>query len=127
MSAGGNNKGVSGLGLMPHVAGLLCYVFAPVPSIIFLLIEKENKDVLFHAWQATFLGGALIVGSILFKIMGLVMGSIAFFFGSIFSFFFSLLWLAYFILTIVGMIKAYQGDRWKIPVIGDIAAQKAGV
>ena len=126
MIAGGN-KGVAGIGLMPNVASLLCYIFAPVPSIIFLLIEKENKDVLFHAWQGALLGGALIIGSLLFTIMRVIMSSIALFFGSIFSFFFSLLWLAYFILTVVGMIKAYQGERWKIPVIGDIAAQKAGV
>ena len=45
-------------GLQPNVAGLLCYVATWVTGIIFLLIEKENRFVRFHAMQSiiTFVG-----------------------------------------------------------------------
>ncbi|MBL7684970.1 MAG: hypothetical protein JNK65_02915, partial [Deltaproteobacteria bacterium] len=50
-----------GSGLAPNVASLLCYVCSFVTGIIFLLIEKDNKDVRFHAWQAIFLGAGAFV------------------------------------------------------------------
>jgi len=50
-TGGGAGGGTGGTGLAPNIASLLCYVCAPITSIIFLLIEKENKDVQFHARQ----------------------------------------------------------------------------
>lgn len=125
-SAGQGSAG--GTGLAPNIAGLLCYVCSPISSIIFLLIEKENKDVLFHAWQGTLFGVAIFLLHIALNILGFLMGKMADFLGGIIlNFLLPILWIGVLILWVVCLLKAYQGEKWRIPVIGDIAAQKAGV
>ena len=124
----GSGQGSGGTGLAPNVASLLCYICTPISSIIFLLIEKENKDVQFHAWQGTLFGVAIFILNIGLNILGYLLGHMADFLGAlILSFLLPVLWIGVFILWVVCVFKAYQGERWKIPVIGDIAAQKAGV
>lgn len=116
-----------GTGLSPNIAGLLCYICSPITGIVFLLIEKENRDVKFHAWQSLVFGLAYIAVVILLEILATIMGFLASVLGIIVGFFVPLVMLASFILWIVCMIKAYQGERWRIPIIGDFAARKAGV
>lgn len=126
MKSAGQTQGTAGLA--PNIASLLCYICSPISSIIFLLVEKENKDVQFHAWQGTLLGAAIIVMNIGLNILGFLLGRMADFLGAvILSFLLPVLWIGVFILWVVCLLKAYQGERWKIPVLGDIAAQKAGV
>lgn len=126
MKSGGQSQG--GSGLAPNIASLLCYVCTPITSIVFLLIEKENRDVKFHAWQGTLFGAALIAISIILQIFGALFGRLVGFMGVFFlSFLFPVIWIAALVLWVVCLIKSYQGERWKIPVIGDIAAKKAGV
>lgn len=128
MKSGGQTSGSSGgTGLTPNISSMLCYICAPITSIIFLLIEKDNKDVKFHAWQGTFFGGAVIGLNIALNILGVLFGHLADFLGTlILSFILPVIWLAVTVLWVVCLVKAYQGERWKIPVIGDMAAQKAG-
>lgn len=116
-----------GSGLAPNIASLLCYICSPITGIIFLLIEKENKDVRFHAWQSLVFGVAYIVLIILLEILAFIMGMIASVLGIIIGFFIPIVMLAAFIVWIVCLVKAYQGERWKIPVIGEFSAKKAGV
>ncbi|NLD27441.1 MAG: DUF4870 domain-containing protein [Myxococcales bacterium] len=114
-------------GLTPNIAGLLCYICAPITGIIFMLIEKSNKDVRFHAWQSMIFGVAYIVAMIALQIVAAILGMIASVLGIIVGFFVPILMLIAFILWIVCMVKAYQGERWRIPFLGDIAAKKAGL
>lgn len=116
-----------GTGLAPNVASLLCYICPPITGIIFLLIEKENQDVKFHSWQSLVLGISYYIVLIALEVLASIMGLIASVLGIIIGFFVPLLILAAIIVWIVCMIKAYQGERWRIPVIGDFAAKKAGV
>jgi uncharacterized membrane protein len=100
----------SSTGLEENVAGLLCYVAWWVTGLIFFLIEKDSKFVKFHAMQSIITFGALmIIGYILWMIPGLgwTLGGI--------------IWILEIILWIVLMIKAYQGEKFKLPVIGDLA------
>lgn len=129
MKAGGQtSNGGKGTGLTPNIASLLCYICAPITSIIFLLIEKENKDVRFHAWQGTFFGVGMIVLNIALNILGILLGNLADFMGGlILGFLIPIVWLAALVLWVICLVKAYQGERWKLPVIGEMAAQKAGV
>lgn len=120
-----NQQNSQGSGLAPNVASLLCYVCSLVTGVIFLLLEKENKDVKFHAWQAIFLGGSAIVLQVVLSILVFIFSKMAGFLGAIFGFIVSLVWLGYLILWIVCMIKAYQGERFKIPFIGDLAEKQA--
>lgn len=98
------------VGLEENVAGLLSYVLWWVTGIVFLILEKENKFVRFHAMQSTITFLGFTVVSIIFNFIPFV--------GWIITPLISLLAV---ITWIVCMIKAYQGEKFKLPIIGDIA------
>jgi len=101
-------------GLQPHVASALCYLLGFVSAIVFLILEKRDREVRFHAYQslATF-GGLFVVSSVvtlipLFgKLVALILTPISF------------------ILWIVLMVKALQGERLELPIVGDWAQERA--
>ena len=100
--------------IQPNVAALLSYVVGFITGIIFYLIEKENKFVRFHAMQSMLVfGGAFVVSIVLGLIP--VLGWILIPF----------VWLAQLVAWIVLMIKAYQGEFFKLPVVGDIAEKNS--
>jgi len=90
------------------VASVIAYIIGP----IYLLIEKEDKTVRFHALQATFLYVALVIVNMIISTLGLWFLS-------------SLVSLGAFILWIVLMVKAYQGEKIVLPVIGEYAQKYA--
>ena len=97
-------------GMDQNVAGLLCYVAGWITGLIFFLIEKENRFVRFHAMQSIITFGGLTVLSI-------ALGMIPF----INLVVLPILGILQLILWIVLMVKAYQGQLFKLPMIGDIA------
>ena len=59
--------GKTSSGMQANVAGLLCYLLGVITGIIFILIEKENKFVRFHAMQSIIVfGGLFVINMILF-------------------------------------------------------------
>ena len=95
--------------LQENIAGLLCYVLGWVSGIIFLLLEKDNKFVRFHAVQSIIVFGAISVLWLIFIWLPFVY------------------WIVYalaFILWVVLMVKAYQGEKYKLPWVGDIAEKQ---
>jgi uncharacterized membrane protein len=111
-------------GLQENVAGLLCYVpvVGWIIALVLFLIDKRSF-VKFHAAQALGLYVGLIVVYIALAIfMGILHMIHIFFFG---LFLYPLLWLATFLLMIFMMYKAYSNERFKLPVIGDFAANLA--
>ena len=109
-----------------NVAGLLCYVLAWVTGIIFYFIDKRPY-VRFHASQSIVLFGGLQI--IYFVLSGFL--GFSFLAGGFAGF--GLAWLLYgvldlvaFILWILLMIKAYQGERFRFPVAADIAEKIFG-
>ena len=102
-------------GLQANVAGLLCYVAGWISGIVFLILEKENKFVRFHAIQSIYVFGAItIVEVVLFSIpfIGWVLGWLISVLG--------------FILWIILMLKAYQGTMYKLPWAGEQAEKRVG-
>jgi uncharacterized membrane protein len=97
-------------GLQQNVAGLLCYLLGWVTGIIFLVIEKKNKFVRFHAVQSIVVFGAYTVIAIILNLIPFI--------GWVIN---MLLGIAAFILWIILMFKAYQGQMYKLPVAGSIA------
>ncbi|MCJ7426412.1 MAG: DUF4870 domain-containing protein [Dehalococcoidales bacterium] len=97
----------------PNLAGLLCYAFFWVGGLLFLLLEKEDKFVRFHAMQSVVTFGAITVvfALVFIPIVGWVFGWI--------------LWALVFVLWVVLMIKAYQGAKYKMPIAGDFAEKQA--
>jgi len=102
-------------GLSENVAGLLCYVLGWVSGLVFVLIERENKFVRFHAMQSIIVFGTLMIASF-------ILGWIPFI-GAFFAWIISVIG---FILWIVLMIKAYQGAKFKLPWAGDFAEKRSG-
>jgi uncharacterized membrane protein len=127
--AGGQSQQPAGqgTGLAPNIASLICYICMPITSIVFLIIEKENLDVRFHAWQGTAFGIGYILVIIALEILAAIFGAIASVLGIIIGFFIPIVGLIAFVVWIVCLIKAYQGERWRIPIVGDYAAKKAGI
>ncbi|RQD82475.1 hypothetical protein D5R95_07170 [Methanosalsum natronophilum] len=94
-------------GLSENVASALTYVLGFLTGIIFLIVEKENSTVRFHAAQSIVVFGALFVLNVIFSY---VLSIIA-----------SLLGLVGFVLWIYLIVMAFQGNDVKLPVISEYA------
>ncbi len=107
------NKSKTALGINENMEGVLCYVLGFITGILFLVLEKDNKFIRFHAMQSivTFLA--------LFVIL-MVIGIIPFL-GWILSGFIGLVGI---ILWLLLMFKAYQGEIYKLPIAGDFAEKQ---
>jgi uncharacterized membrane protein len=101
-------------GLEENVAGLLCYVLVWISGLVFVLIEKENKFVRFHAWQSIIVFGTLFVASFILGWIPVI--------GGILSWLISILAL---VLWIVLMVKAFKGEKFKLPWAGNLAEKYA--
>lgn len=119
----------SSTGLDENVASLLAYVFGLVSGLIFFLIEKDSRLVRFHGMQSTLLAGVFWIGEIAFWILSTIIVIIV---GQISGLLATLVWaismLLGFVLAVavvIGwvmcMIKAYQGQYFKLPVLGNFA------
>jgi len=108
------------VGLEENVAGLLCYVLGWVSGLVFILIEKENKFVRYHAMQSIFVFGAFTVIQIVLSFFMWIP-----YIGIIFSILSWLIGLLAFILWIVLMVKAFQGQTYKLPWAGNMAEKYA--
>ena len=129
----------TGSGLDPKIAGALSYIW--IVGLIFFFIEKENKFIRFHAAQSLIFGIAnsvlmmvlVVVGVILtfaFGIGGAMIGGIV---GTLVSMVTWLIWLLFWLVALVMLIgvifaavKAYQGQMFKLPIIGNFAEKLAG-
>jgi uncharacterized membrane protein len=105
-------------GLDANVAAALAYLLGFISGIVFLVIEKDSKFVRFHAMQSAVVFGAIfVVWIVLVNIpfIGLIVGFLLIPIVSIGSF---ILWL-------ILMFKAYNWEKFKLPIAGDIAEQKS--
>lgn len=108
-------------GLADNVAGMLAYVTI-IPPIIFLVTAPYNKNkfIRFHSFQCLFLCVALIVLSIALSILTVVPFMVL-----ITIPLRMIIGLGSLILWIVLLLKAYQGEMYKLPIIGDMAEKQA--
>ena len=119
----------SSTGLDANIAALLSYVFGWVSGLIFFLIEKDSKLVRFHAMQSILFCVAiasisivlwvlfavfLMIGSMLPDVMGMLTGLLG-----------TVIWLAFSVALLIAwilcLVRAYQGQFFKLPVIGNMA------
>lgn len=103
-------------GLPQNVAGALTYLLGFVTGIFFLLVEKENRFVRFHAMQSTILSGGIFVLSWVLSFIPVI--NVLWFAVSV------PLWIALLILWLYLMYQAYQGVEYKLPVVGEFAAKQ---
>ncbi|HUM06051.1 MAG TPA: DUF4870 domain-containing protein [Terriglobales bacterium] len=113
--------GTAASGLTDNVAGMLAYVTI-IPAIIFLVMEPYNRNrfIRFHSFQCIF---AAIAWTVLWIALGII-GQIP-----VLGWATLLLWpligLGGLIVWILLLLKAYQGQMFKLPVIGDMAEKQA--
>lgn len=101
-------------GLEQNVATGLCYVFGWISGIIFLLVEKEDKHVRFHAMQSMIVFGGLNILQIILSISLIGIPLIP------------IVMIVMFILWILLIIKGFQGENYKLPFAGDLAEKWLG-
>ena len=103
-------------GLTDNVAGALAYVTI-IPAIVFLVVEPYNRNrfVRFHSFQSLFFCiGWVILHKLMVILLPLLLWTL-----------WGVIDLAVFIVWIMLVVKAYGGQRWKLPVIGDFAEKQA--
>jgi uncharacterized membrane protein len=118
--------GATSTGLTSNIAAALSYFF--ITGIIFLAVDPYRRDkfVRFHSFQAIAFWVAVIVLEIVWRIIASV-GFLSFgFFFAIVSLIGLLIWLAIFVLWLFLMYKAYNNERFMLPVIGEWASKQAG-
>ncbi|MFC1790418.1 DUF4870 domain-containing protein [Patescibacteria group bacterium] len=98
----------SGTGLPKNTAAALSYLLAWVSGIVFLIIEKD-PFVRFHAMQSILVFGGLTLLSMI-PVIGWALSP--------------LLMILGFVLWLVLVYKAYQGEKFKLPVVGDFAEKQ---
>lgn len=99
-----------GTGLPKNTAAALSYVLGWLTGIIFLLIEKD-PFVRFHAMQSIITFGILTLLSFI-PVIGWILSPLVMIVG--------------FILWLVLIFKAYQGEEFKLPVVGEFAKKQLG-
>ncbi len=124
-----NSSGKSALGLDANVAAGLCYLpictVNLIMSIIVIATDKTNKLARFHAFQSLLLLGATLVACIplyfLMFILMMINSTITSILSGLVGLALGVVGLAIFVFMILAMIKAFQGQVYKIPFIGDMA------
>lgn len=121
------------MSLDSNVGAMLCYIanflccLGLVLAIVFLFTEKENRFVKFHAVQSLFLAALQIVAGIIVGILGALLALVlnmihmellAWILVLGFRF---VLFAVFIVLWIIGGIKAYGGQWYKLPIIGEFA------
>lgn len=112
-----------GTGLSPNVAGALAYLLGPITGIIFLVIEKNDQFVRFHAMQSTVLWVAWFIFSIVLSVLSGAVPVIGWIFGFLLSI---VMAIGGVVLWLLLMFKAYQGQEWELPWVGQFARKQLG-
>jgi len=112
--------------LTDNVAAALCYLLGLLTGILFLILApySQNRAIRFHAFQSIFLNVAWIAVFIALSIVSMALLPIPFV-GAILSMLLHLgAHLGFFILWLMLMYKAYNNERWVLPVIGPLAEKQ---
>jgi uncharacterized membrane protein len=119
-SAAGPAPPGSKLQLDPKIAGALCYLFGCLSGLLFFVLENDDKRVRFHALQSILLFGILSLLSFLSIVLTIFTNFVVFRMAT------SAIWILHFVAWIFLVIRTYQGENYRLPLIGDFAAREVG-
>lgn len=119
----------SSTGLDENVAALLSYVFGWISGLIFFLIEKDSRLVRFHGMQSLLFNILVIIVAIVLWVIAFVVLIVSTqlpgIVGSLVSLVATLIWIVFFIGVLIAwvlcLVKAYQSQYFKLPIIGNLA------
>jgi len=106
--------GKTSLGMQANLAALLSYVAGIITGVVFFLLEKENKFVRFHAMQSILTFGFFLVLNVALGFIPIAGWSLM-----------PLVGVVQIVVWVLLMVKSYQGEQFKLPVLGDIAEKNA--
>ena len=108
-------------GLSDNAASGLAYITF-IPAIVFLVTApyNQNQTVRFHSWQSIFLNVAWVAMWVVLAVIGMVP-----FLNLLDVILMPLAMLGFLVLWIILLINAFNGKRFKLPVIGDLAEKQA--
>ena len=112
---------VASSGMQENVAAALCYALGFITGILFLVLEPYNKNptIRFHAFQSIFMSVFFAILHWIIIFLGVASYGTLFLLSPLIS-------LAFLVLWIFMMYKAYNNQKVVLPVIGDIAQKQAG-
>lgn len=121
----------SATGLDSNLAGALTYLLGFVTGIIFLVIEKEDAYVRWHAAQSIAVFGGLLVLNVGLTVVGIVLGlALDGILGGLIGLVLSLVGLVVGLASLVAwvglMVTAYQGKTVRVPVFAGLADRILG-
>ncbi|MCW5959346.1 MAG: hypothetical protein KIS76_04235 [Pyrinomonadaceae bacterium] len=122
-----NTSGKTALGLDANIGAMLCYLpicaISLIYSIIVLVADKENKLVRFHAFQSLLITAVYIVVIVAISVFGGIVAGVtgSGLLGSLISLFGIVAFIVFLIVMILGCVKGFQAQMWKLPVVGDMA------
>jgi uncharacterized membrane protein len=123
---GPNYSTSTSTGIEPNVAAALSYILGLITGIIFLVLEKDNRYVRFHAAQSIAVSLVLVVISIGLSVLSTALVFVPIL-GLIVAFLLSVvLFFGTFVLWVLLMWRAYQGREWEVPIAAGIARKIAG-
>ncbi|HEV2199396.1 MAG TPA: hypothetical protein VGR73_06225 [Bryobacteraceae bacterium] len=114
-------------GMTDNLAAALCYVLGLLTGILFLVLApyNQNRLIRFHAFQSIFVHLALFATMIALAVLTGILRIIPFI-GVMLSFvLYPIAGLCFFVLWLALMYKAYNGERWVLPVVGPLAEKQA--
>jgi len=111
-------------GMSDNVASALCYALGLITGILFLVLApyNQNRLIRFHAFQSIFLNAAWILFWIVETTIAIVM---PWYVMTVVSLIGLLVALGFLALWLVLMFKAYNNEKLKLPIIGDLAEKQA--
>lgn len=114
-------------GMTDNMASALCYLVGLITGILFLVLEpyNRNRTIRFHAFQSIFFNVAYIGVWIVVAILSIALGTLPII-GWIFGVLLHLVVLiGFFIVWLMLMYKAYNNEKWVLPIIGPLAEKQA--
>lgn len=118
---GADSLGVTSIGLDPRTAAALSYVVGWLSGLLFYVLERENTYVRFHAMQSIVAFGVLWGLGVCLFVLGFLTVFISAAGFRILMLSTELTFVIGIILWLICMFKAYSGERWKLPIAGEMA------
>jgi len=119
---------VQSAGMEENMASALCYLFGWLTGVLFLVLDPYNKNrtIRFHAFQSIFLNLGIIVVWIVIGIFSAILIHIVPLLGILFTLVYAVFGFGMFCLWLFLMYKAYNKEKFVIPIIGPLAEKQAG-
>jgi len=117
------------LGALPEpMAGALAY-FTIIPAIVFLLVEpyRKNRFVRFHSFQCIGVWLAGLVIAAMLRVLGLLLLFVPLLGHLLLLVVSMVVSLGFIVVWVVLVVKALQGEMFKLPLVGDFAEQQTPV